>query len=186
VADFQNNRIRKIASGGVVSTLAGSGALGNAEGTGAAASFRCPGGVALDAAGNVYVGDSGNNRIRKITPPKGTCTPDALTACLIGGRYQVTSHWRNQYADGQVSTLPATRLTDATAAFWLTNPDVYEYLIRISTVTDNGRAWIAIPTFTDVEFWIDVTDTTTGQSKQYHSPAGNRTLVYDPSYFVYP
>ncbi len=186
VADFQNNRIRKIASGGAVSTLAGSGALGSKDGTGAAASFRCPGGVALDAAGNVYVGDSGNNRIRKITPPKGTCTPDALTACLIGGRYQVTSHWRNQHADGQVSALSAARLTDATAAFWLSDADAFEYLIRINTATDNGRAWISIPTFTDVEFWIAVTDLTSGQTFEYHSPAGNRTLLYDPGFFVYP
>ena len=62
----------------------------------------------------------------------------------------------------------------------------YEYLIRFNTATDNGRIWIAIPTFTQVEFWIDVTDTKSGQFKQYHSAAGNQTLIYDPSYFVYP
>jgi hypothetical protein len=117
---------------------------------------------------------------------QGSCSPDAYTACLIGGRYKVTSHWQNQYAGGQVSTLSATRLTDATAAFWLTGPDTYEYLIRINTATDNGMAWIAIPTFTDVEFWIAVTDTVRGQYYEYHSPAGNRTLIHDPYFFVYP
>jgi hypothetical protein len=119
-------------------------------------------------------------------PQSGSCSPDAYTACLIGGRYKVTSHWQNQYAGGQVSTLSATRLTDATAAFWLTGPDTYEYLIRINTATDNGMAWIAIPTFTDVEFWIAVTDTVRGQYYEYHSPAGNRTLIHDPYFFVYP
>jgi hypothetical protein len=115
-----------------------------------------------------------------------TCTPNAQTVCLIGGRYQVTSHWKNQYAGGQVSTLNVTKRTDATAAFWLTDSNTYEYLIRINTATDNGKAWISIPMFTDVEFWVAVTDTVNGQYFEYHSPAGNRTLLYDPSFFVYP
>jgi subtilisin family serine protease len=114
------------------------------------------------------------------------CTEDATTMCLVGGRYRLQSHWKNQYAGGAVATLSKARLTDVAGAFWIQNASAYEYLLRISTGTDNGRAWIAIPTFTDVEFWIDVTDTRTGQSKQYHSPAGNRTLIFDPSYFVFP
>jgi sugar lactone lactonase YvrE len=67
VADYGNNEIRKISSAGVVTTLAGSGAQGKADGTGSAASFNGPEGVAVDSAGNVYVADSGNNEIRKIS-----------------------------------------------------------------------------------------------------------------------
>jgi len=69
VADFFNNKIRKITSTGVVSTLAGSitNTSGNTDGTGTAASFKNPSGVAVDASGNVYVADSGNHKIRKIT-----------------------------------------------------------------------------------------------------------------------
>ena len=68
VADTSNHRIRKIAREGVVTTFAGEGRQGWADGLAAFARFGWPRGVAVDAAGNVYVADSDNNRIRRITP----------------------------------------------------------------------------------------------------------------------
>jgi len=69
VADTANHTIRQITPGGVASTLAGSAGLsGSADGTGSAARFNQPQGVVVDGAGNVYVADSGNHTIRKITP----------------------------------------------------------------------------------------------------------------------
>ncbi len=67
VADAGNNMIRKIDPSGAVSALAGSGQPGAANGIGALATFNHPTGVAVDASGNVYVADAGNNLIRKIT-----------------------------------------------------------------------------------------------------------------------
>lgn len=66
VADQVNNRIRKITSTGIISTIAGNGTYGNG-GAATAATLANPQGVAVDAAGNVYVADYGNNRIRKIS-----------------------------------------------------------------------------------------------------------------------
>jgi tetratricopeptide (TPR) repeat protein/sugar lactone lactonase YvrE len=69
VADYGFSTIRKITSDGTVSTLAGlAGNGGTADGLGSAARFQNPRGVALDNAGNLYIADSGNNTIRKVTP----------------------------------------------------------------------------------------------------------------------
>jgi len=67
VADQGNHAIRKITSGGVVTTLAG-GTDGRADGAGTAARFELPRALAIDPQGNIYVADFYNPHIRKITP----------------------------------------------------------------------------------------------------------------------
>src|SRR5208283_3153773 len=69
VADTHNNLIRKITSAGVVTTIAGSiENVGSVDGTGSAAQFDQPQNIAVDSAGNLYVADTVNFTIRKITP----------------------------------------------------------------------------------------------------------------------
>ncbi len=73
VADCGNHTIRKVMLGGVVTTLAGlAGNAGSTDGTGSAARFSYPQCVALDSAANLYVTDTGNHTIRKVTPGGGS------------------------------------------------------------------------------------------------------------------
>ena len=66
VADTANNRIRRIAANGNVTTLAGDGTPGLQNGAGNQARFNAPQGIAVDSDGNVYVADTGNSAVRKI------------------------------------------------------------------------------------------------------------------------
>jgi len=82
IADSDNHTIRKVTPAGLVTTLAGSaGQVGFVDGTGTTARFGTneggPSGVAVDSAGNVYVADSGNGTIRKVTPEGVVTTLDA-------------------------------------------------------------------------------------------------------------
>lgn len=68
LTDSLNHNVRKITPAGVVTTLAGTtGVAGDADGQGSAASFNGPRGIAIDKAGNVYVADTENNLIRRIS-----------------------------------------------------------------------------------------------------------------------
>jgi len=85
VADTPNSTIRKITPAGEVTTLAGSAPQqGSVDGTGSAARLFFPGGIAVDSAGNLYLADSGNSTIRKIT-----------------GRWRCDDGGRQCRADGQ-------------------------------------------------------------------------------------
>jgi IPT/TIG domain. len=108
VPDGGNQRIRKIAPDGTVTTLAGSGVKGFADGPAAAAQFNNPCGTMVDANGNVYVSERNGNRIRKITP-------DGLVSTHVSGpndpgTKELTSiainkttgaiYWSDFYGDG--------------------------------------------------------------------------------------
>jgi len=90
VADSQNNVIRRITSGGVVTTVAGSptGVAGSANGTGTAALFSRPLGVAVDNVANIYVADAGNHLIRKILP---TTEVSTLAGSVVGSQDGVST-----------------------------------------------------------------------------------------------
>jgi sugar lactone lactonase YvrE len=96
VADRENAVIRKITTAGVVSTFAGlAGTTGTSDGSGAGARFNRPAGIAVDAAGNVYVSDGANHTIRRITPAGAVTTfaglaetPDAIDGTAGAARFR--------------------------------------------------------------------------------------------------
>ena len=78
IADTGNQRIRKVDSTGTITTIAGTGEFGFSGDGGPAAAARLafPDGVAVDSAGNLYIADTGNRRIRKLTPGGGSTPPN--------------------------------------------------------------------------------------------------------------
>jgi hypothetical protein len=150
VADTGNNLIRKITPAGLVTTLAGDAQDlisqsayngGYADGPGGAAMFDQPFGTAVDLAGNVYVSDTGNNLIRKITP-------DGVVTTLAGDIYDLTNtgsygataatYYNSQFADGPsgVATFnaPTGIAVDAFGNVFVADND--HYLIR--KITPDG------------------------------------------------
>jgi sugar lactone lactonase YvrE len=82
IADSRNNRIRKVAAPtGIITTVAGTGIAGYSGDSGPAinAQLYTPQGVAVDASGNIYIADSQNNRVRKVTAATGIITTVAGT-----------------------------------------------------------------------------------------------------------
>ena len=100
VADTYNDRIRAITPDGTVSTIAGSGAPGLADGPAAASAFNTPSGVAVDPALNIYVADSGNVAIRRISadgtvtsvPDQGLVRPVGVAVAPDGVIYAAGDH----------------------------------------------------------------------------------------------
>ncbi|EHQ27931.1 NHL repeat-containing protein [Mucilaginibacter paludis] len=105
VADMGNNMIRKISAAGVVTTLAGKGSAGYADGTGADAVFKSPAGLAVDASGNIYVADQGTNTIRKVTSAGVVTT---LAGAAASGQVDATTNTDARFSSPSGVTVDAS------------------------------------------------------------------------------
>jgi secreted PhoX family phosphatase len=169
VADTDNHTIRKITPAGVVTTLAGN-ERGTADGTGSRARFSSPEGVATDSAGNVYVADTFNNTIRKITPA-GVVTTLAGSASDLSGN-----------ADGTGSAahfdLPSGVATDSGGNVYVA--DTINRSIRVGRPALADAATIDVSTgtaFTARQLSTSPATATSWQWRIIRQPSGsNQTL----------
>ena len=137
VADGFNKRIRRISTNAMVSTIAGSGNSGAQNGNGIFTSFGYPRGIAVDPAGNIFVGDTGNYLIRKITP-----AGDVTTFAGTVGQYG--------YQEG-IGTNAILRDMDILVADKLGNLYVPDRSI-IRKVTPQGRVTALAGSYTDAGY----------------------------------
>ena len=143
VTEFLTNKIRKISQAGVVATLAGSGANGSADGIGSAASFSSPVGVTVDALGNVYVADDGNNKIRKITQGGYTISPnlpaglsfDSTTGIISGTPTVVTPATNYTITASNASGSSSTIVSIATVTTTSNNANLANLTLSSSALT---------------------------------------------------
>ena len=100
IAEFFNETIRKISTDGVVSTIAGTtGIVGSSDALGYQASFHDPAGLAFDAQGNLYVADSHNSAIRKLTfDAQGNATVSTLANNIRDAQGVAVDSLGNVYA----------------------------------------------------------------------------------------
>jgi sugar lactone lactonase YvrE len=165
VADTYNHTIRRISPSGVVTTVAGSaGNSGSADGTGDAARFNYPVGIALDSAGNIYVADARNSTIRRVTP--------AGVVTTVAGSAGKTGSADGTGGDARFDT-PEGVAVDASGTIYIA--DGGNYTIR--KINSLG----VVTTFAGVAGTGGSNDGT-GSAAQFNAPTG---LAVDQSGIIY-
>jgi hypothetical protein len=176
VADRENETIRQVViATGAVTTLAGSPGLdGTADGTGADARFSIPLGVALDGAGNLFVGDFINHTIRKVVIATRIVTTLAGTPRIPGMRNGTGSDARFNY--------PAGLAVDGTGNLFVADSD--NYAIRkvviatgeVTTLAGSGASGSADGTGTAAQFGYPFGIASDGASNLYVADYWNHTI----------
>lgn len=142
VSDFLNQRVRKISQDMMVTTIAGSGTAGLLDGPAMEAKFNYPRGICLDDTGNIYIGDSWNHRVRKITL-------DGIVSTWAGGGTTIGVQSVGDYVDA--SDTAARFYTPCELSIDLSNnifvADAYNHRIRkidpdrmVITVAGSGES----------------------------------------------
>jgi len=164
IADSNNSTIRVISPSAVVSTLAGSPAAGNVDGTVSGARFDFPQGIALDASGNAYVADTNAATIRKITPA-------GVVTTLAGSPYG----FGNADGTGSAATFAGVRLIASDSAGNIYVPNTLAHTIR--KVTPSG----VVTTIAGTAFTPGSADGT-GSAALFKNPRG---IAVDLSGVIY-
>ena len=177
IADTGNNRIRKINTSGIITTVAGTGAPGilGDDGPATSAELKSPGGVAVDASGNLFIADTGNNRIRKVN--------SAGIITRVAGSQTIGGYGGDGYSAigaGCSLNLPTRVAVDSAGNLFIADRD--NHRIRkvdtsgiITTVAGNGTGGYngdSIPA-TSAELWSPVDVAVDASGNLYIADAQN-------------
>lgn len=109
----------------------------------------------------------------------GNCQADETTLCLLDGAVSVRVRWQSQ-RNGTAGDGTVRILGERTGAFWFFRDDNLEVFVKaLDGRGNNGHYWIFFGSLSDVEFWIEVVNTTSGEEKTYYNPPGNLYGVAD-------
>ncbi len=105
--------------------------------------------------------------------PAGACAADADTLCLRNGRFAVEVDWRVP-RDGSEGKGRKVTATGESGYFWFFDAGNLELVVKVlDGRAVNGRFWVFYGALSDVEYWVNVTDTQTGKSRRYHNAPGS-------------
>ncbi|MEO8347271.1 MAG: ScyD/ScyE family protein [Acidobacteriota bacterium] len=139
-----------------------------------AAPLITPTNMALDPlTREIFVTEFGPGRIARVSVASvlaaASCTSDATTLCLGGGRYQVRAAFRTP--QGVTGNGVAVSLTGTTGYFWFFSPDNAEVFVKVlDGCPVNSRKWVFASGMTNVNVTLTVTDTVTGATRAYENP----------------
>ncbi len=152
---------------------------GLAPGTGYSFRVRARGAAGLSAASNAAAATT------PAAAPGTACGAGSTALCLLGGRVRVEVTWRSQHTGGtfgaaRAGLSPTDTGGDQTGTFWFFDAANVELIVKaLDGRAVNGHLWLFLGALTDVEYWVRVSDTTTGRVRVYHNPAGNQGALGD-------
>jgi sugar lactone lactonase YvrE len=176
IADYDNNRIRKVGTNGIITTVAGNGTNGDSGDGGAAtnAALAYPQGVAVDASGNLFIADSNNQRIRKVVIQGPTLVLNTVSFGNAGTYDVVVSSPYGSTTSSVVTLkvmLPPLSAPQATVGktnftFVLSGPAGSNYVLQVSTNLSN---WSSVSTSTmPVSGSLTLTNAMSGYNRRFY------------------
>jgi uncharacterized protein (TIGR03437 family) len=187
ISDLQNLRVFKVNVSGIIATFAGNGTAGFSGDGGPAASAQLdgPAGLAVDAAGSVYISDAVGNRLRKVSA--GTALPPTISAIVNGASFQPGM------VPGSFATIQGANLASVvdTWANSVVNGKLPTALDGVTVNIGTKLAYLAYVSPTQINFIVpdagtgptQVTVTTSGGTS---APFAATAVSYGPAFFTWP
>jgi hypothetical protein len=115
-------------------------------------------------------GDGAGGATQSAGTASGSCRPNATTLCLLGGRFSANVTWQNQFNGGVIGSGMAGPLSSETGTFYFTDPTNKELLVKI--LNFGNRIAVFYGSLSNLQYTLQVTDTSTGGTKTYFNPPG--------------